>query len=267
MSDHPDALVGFTPSPFRANGFAHDVYRAGSGPAVIVMAEIPGITPKVAAFARRVAALGCSVAMPDLFGSPGRPPSGPYALRSLASVCVSKEFAGLARGQTGPVTDWLRALAAAEHARCGGPGVGAVGMCFTGNYALAMAVDDIMIAPVLSQPSLPMPLTPSRSADPAVSRPDLAAIRARAERDGTEVLGLRFTADPICRAPRFETLRRQLGDRFVAVEIDSSSGNPYGHSRASHSVLTEHLDDREGTPTRAALDQVLELFRRRLLAA
>ena len=45
--------------------------------------------------------------------------------------------------------------------------------------------------------------------------------------------------------------------------MDSSTGNPHGHKKAAHSVLTEDLDDRPGTPTRAALDQVLEFFTRR----
>ena len=64
---------------------------------------------------------------------------------------------------------------------------------------------------------------------------------------------------------RFAALRELLGDGFVGVELDSSAGNPHGHKKAAHSVLTEDLDDRPGTPTREALDQVLDLFRTRLL--
>lgn len=263
----PDVLNGFDAAAFTAGAITHDVYRAGTGPAVVVIAEIPGITPKVVEFADRVRGLGCSVALPHLFGTPGRPPSAAYAAQSLLQVCVSREFSCVALGQIGPVSDWLRALAKAEHERCGGPGVGVVGMCFTGNYALAMAVDDIILAPVLSQPSLPFPLNGSRKADPAVSEPDLAAIKARAEQDGTRVLGLRFTSDKVCPPARFQRLRDRLGDRFVSVELDSSRGNPHGHPASAHSVLTEHLDDRDGTPTRAALDQVLALFQERLLPA
>ncbi|MDQ6838634.1 MAG: dienelactone hydrolase family protein [Actinomycetota bacterium] len=262
-----DVLGGFTAAPFTAGDITHDVYRAGTGPAVVVIAEIPGITPKVAAFARRVMDLGCSVALPHLFGTPGRAPSAAYAAQSLLHVCVSKEFCCLALGQIGPVSDWLRALARSEHVRGGGPGIGVVGMCFTGNYALAMAVDDIVIAPVLSQPSLPFPFGGPRKADPAVSHADLTTIRARTEGDGTRILGLRFTGDRTCPAGRFQRLRDELGDRFVSVELDSSKGNPFGHPATAHSVLTEHLDDRDGTPTRAAVDQVLALFKNRLLPA
>ncbi len=78
------------------------------------------------------------------------------------------------------------------------------------------------------------------------------------------MLGLRFSHDPFCFASRFETLRRELGDGFIAVELDSSAGNPDGHPKNAHSVLTEHLDDRDGSATRAALDQVLDFFKDRL---
>jgi dienelactone hydrolase len=261
----PELLDGFHAAPFSAGGITHDVYRAGTGPAVVVLAELPGITPRVIELARRVTDLGCSVALPHLFGDPGRPPSGAYTLQSLVRVCVSREFSCVALGQTGPVSDWLRALAQAERQRAGGPGVGVIGMCFTGNYALAMAVDDIVLAPVLSQPSLPFPLSAARQTDVAVSSADLASIRTRTTGDGTSVLGLRFTGDKACPAARFERLRQELGDRFVSVELDSSKGNPHGHPANAHSVLTEHLDDREGTPTRAALDQVLTLLKDRLL--
>jgi len=261
------SLEGFTTTTFSADGRTRDVFTTGSGPAVIVIAEAPGITPKVMEFARRVAGIGCTAWLPHLFGEPGRAPSGGYILRTMAPACVSAEFAAFATDTTRPVTVWLRALARHAHEQCGGPGVGVVGMCFTGGFALAMMVDDVVIAPVLSQPSLPLPLGAKRRRDVGLSPADLERVK---ERCATEadlcVLGLRFTGDRAVPAARFQRLRDELGDKFVAVELDSSPGNPYGHPKAAHSVLTEHLQDREGTPTRDALDQVLELFRSRLLA-
>jgi dienelactone hydrolase len=160
----------------------------------------------------------------------------------------------------------LRALAKHAHEESGGPGVGVVGMCFTGGFALAMMVDDVVLAPVLSQPGLPMPIGTARKRDLGISDDDLARIKQRCAEDaGLCVLGLRFTNDKTSPAARFQHLREELGDRFVAVEIDSSPGNPHGHPAMAHSVLTEHLEDREGTPTRDALDKVLELFRSRLV--
>jgi hypothetical protein len=139
-------------------------------------------------------------------------------------------------------------------------------MCFTGGFALAMMVDDVVVAPVLSQPSLPFPVGKTRKADIGISDSDLARVKERVA-NGACVIGLRFTGDPFCFADRFETLRRELGDGFIAVELDSSRDNPHGHPKVAHSVLTEHLDDREGTPTRQALDQVLDFFRTRLEVA
>ena len=259
-----DSLDDFERSEFTAEGTTRTVYRTGSGPAVIVISEIPGITPNVARFARMVAAIGCTAVMPHVFGDDGRDPSVPYAVASIAKGCVSKEFTVLALDRTSPITTWLRALARAEHERCGGPGVGAVGMCFTGGFALAMMVDDVVLAPVLSQPSLPFPVSASRRRALGISDADVERVKERVAA-GVCVLGLRFTGDKASPPERFAALRELLGDGFVGVELDSSAGNRHGHRNGAHSVLTEDLDDRPGTPTREALDQVLDLFRTRLL--
>lgn len=261
----PPALAGFTRFSFTKGGRTRDVYRVGSGPAVIVIAEMPGITPKVAEFGRRVAGIGCTAFLPDLFGQAGAEPTMGAALKEIAKGCVSREFATWARGKTSPVTAWLRALAGRAHEECGGPGVGAVGMCFTGGFALAMSVDPIMLAPVLSQPSLPFGAGKARRADLGLSPADLAAVRRRCEAEDLCVLGLRFTGDKMVPAERFRRLSDELGDHFVAVEIDSSPGNAEGYRAQAHSVLTEDLRDVEGSATRDALDRVLDLFRTRLL--
>jgi len=263
-TDGFDPLDDFTTDTFTFGSMTHELYRSGSGPAVIVIAEIPGITPKVASFARRVRELGCTVWMPVLFGTPGRPSSGRAIASSMAKGCVSKEFAAFATGRTAPVSLWLRALARHAHAECGGPGVGAIGMCFTGGFALGMMVDPAVIAPVLSQPSLPLPVSKRSKSSVQLSPEDLAVVKERAA-DGVCVLGLRFTEDRAVPAERFATLRRELGDAFIGVEIDSSEGNAAGTPKNAHSVVTEHLVDEPGHPTRIALDQVLEFFRSRLL--
>jgi dienelactone hydrolase len=264
VTDARDELADFERTSFTANGRTRTVFRKGTGPAVIVMAEIPGITPKVADFARKVVDQGLTAVMPHLFGEPGRPSSVGYSISSIAPACVSREFAVWATNKTSPITEWLRALARDEHARCGGHGVGAVGMCFTGGFALAMMVDDSVMAPVLSQPSLPFPVTKKHRRDVNLSPADLARVKQRAVDDGVCVLGLRFTGDKAVPAERFQRLRDELGDAFIGVEIDSSPGNPWGHPKSAHSVLTEHLVDEPGQPTRDALDQVLTFFRDRL---
>ncbi|WP_418960827.1 dienelactone hydrolase family protein [Streptomyces tritici] len=270
MSDDP--LTDFVRERFTHEGRSHAVLRSGTGPAVIVMAEVPGITPKVAGFARRVRDIGCTVVMPDLFGVAGRDPD-PKAhgrtgtvrtgLRAFAQICVSREFTILAAGRTSPVVTWLRALAVREHERCGGPGVGAVGMCFTGGYALAMATDDRLLAPVLCQPSLPLAVTARNRRSIDISPGDLRKVRQHCA-EGLTVLGLRFRGDRLVPEARFDLLREKLGPSFVAVELDDGAANPDA-LLPPHSVLTEHLVDEPGQPTRQALDQVLDHFRRRLL--
>lgn len=260
-----DTLEDFEPAPFTALGKTRTVYRRGSGPAVIVVAEIPGITPLVADFARRVAGLGCTAVMPHLFGTPGRAPTGAYTAQSLAWACVSREFLTWARNRTSPAILWCRELARAEHERCGGPGVGVVGMCLTGGFALGMMVDPSVAAPVLSQPSLPFGVTGAQKRDLGISPEDLAVVTRRVADDDICVLGLRFSDDKLAPAERFERLHEELGEGFVAVTIDSSKANPHGNRPAAHSVLTEDLVDEPGHPTRDALEQVLDHFRSRLL--
>jgi dienelactone hydrolase len=262
----PDTLEDFTRTTFEHDGKERTVYRAGSGPAVIVMAEIPGITPKVAAFARRVVDIGCTVVMPHLFGVPGADSSVSTGVRAIVPSCVSREFAAFAAERTAPVTLWLRALAADAHASCGGPGVGAVGMCFTGGFALGMMMDERMLAPVLSQPSLPIGLSRKAKRGLQLAPDDLVRVKARAA-DGVCVLGLRFTGDRLVPAERFARLREELGDTFIGVEIDSSKGNAFGIRSIAHSVLTEDFVDEPGHPTFEALEQVLAFFREKLIEA
>jgi dienelactone hydrolase len=256
-------LDGFTTSTFTFNGETRVVYRAGTGAGVVVMSEMPGITPNVAAFAQRVVDAGFTVAMPQLFGTPGRAPSVPYILKSISQGCVSREFTTWALNRTSPIIDWLRALARDLHEQCGGPGVGAIGMCFTGGFALAMAVDDDMLAPVLSQPSLPFAGGKARKRGLGLSDADLARV---AEREELCVLAMRFTRDPAVPAERFAHLRDVFGDRLIAIEIDSSKGNAHGIPRGAHSVVTEHLVDAPGHPTQDALNRVLDFFKQRLTA-
>jgi dienelactone hydrolase len=260
----PDVLDAFTETQFTDNGETRTVYRAGSGPGVVVMSEMPGITPNVAAFAQRVVDAGFTVAMPYLFGETGRAPSVPYVLKSMTQGCVSREFSNWALNRTSPIIDWLRALGRDLHARCGGPGVGAIGMCFTGGFALAMAVDDTMLAPVLSQPSLPFAVGKARKRALGLSDADLARV---AEREDLCLLAMRFTGDKLVPEERFAHLREVLGDRLIAIEIENRPGrNPHEIPKVAHSVVTEHLVDEPGHPTKDALDRVLAFFKERLAA-
>ncbi len=256
-------LDGFSVSPMTFDGKTRDVYRRGSGPGVIVMHEIPGLTPDVARFARIVADAGFTVFAPNLFGTPGREMTPLYAGSQVLRACVSREFRVFAANQTSPIVSWLRALCAAAHAELGGPGIGAIGMCLTGNFALALMVDESMMAPVLSQPSLPVGISKSSNRGLHLSNADLQIVKQRAAA-GVPLLALRFTDDRMCPGERFERLREELGPALEAIEIDSSPGNAARIPRTAHSVVTHDLVDEAGHPTRVALDRVLSFFGERL---
>jgi dienelactone hydrolase len=258
-------IPGFEHQALLFNDETRAVYRAGSGPAVIVMSEMPGITPQVAAFGRKVAEDGFTVFMPQLFGQPLRPLSRGYALRTILKGCISREFRVLASNQSSPIVDWLRALARHAHAQCGGPGVGAIGMCFTGNFALGMMLDAPVIAPVLAQPSLPFAIGQSRRGGLHASPQELQAAHEKIDRQGARILGLRFIQDPMCPNERFARLRTEFGAAFEAIELDEKHANPNG-PKPAHSVLTNHLIDAQGEPTREALQRTLAFLHEQLTA-
>jgi dienelactone hydrolase len=254
-------LTGWQKTPFSGAGITHDVYEKGSGPGVVLVPEIPGISPEVLGLADHLVSQGYTVAVPSLFGTPGRAVSGGYAAGVLARLCVSAEFRVFATDARRPVADYLRALARDLAARTPGPGVGVIGMCFTGGFALATAVDEVVLAPVLSQPSVPFPLGSARRRDPGVSEEEFAAV---AGRPNLCVLGLRFSGDRGCPPDRFATLRERLGDAFEVIELDSSSGNVGGFGRSAHSVLTGEVREEPGHPALAARDRVVSFLRERL---
>ena len=243
-------LEGWEKGSFTAATITRDTYRRGTGPVVVVVHEIPGITPAVERFANDVVNAGFTVVMPDLVGIPGKEVSGQYLASSMLKVCISKEFTNMALNRTSPIISWLRALAKSLHAEVGGVGVGAVGMCFSGGFALGMMVDPIMVAPVLSQPSLPFAIGKKRGADLNLS-PDDAAVIAQRASEGCQVLGLRFDKDKAV-GDRFSSLRNLLGDAFIAVELPSQSPR-------DHSVLTEQRDEE-------SVQRVLQFFAEKLKA-
>ncbi|HJV79376.1 dienelactone hydrolase family protein [Noviherbaspirillum sp.] len=261
-----DPLDDFNAREITLDGITKVVHVAGTGPGVIVMTEMPGISPHVARFSRWVRDAGFTVYMPSLFGRDGAVASEEEGMAVLKRACVSAEFRAFAANESSPVTVWLRALARLAHQECGGPGVGAIGMCFTGNFALTMMLEPAMLAPVLSQPSLPFN-------DPAgleIAPDELIEVQRRLERDNLTVMAYRFQGDRFCTAQRFAAYSKALGDRFVARVLPDSAASretpPFFEKVVAcpHSVVTAHLIDEAGQPTVAARDEILSFFRHRL---
>lgn len=261
-----DPLDDFDPRSITLDGVTKVVHVMGTGPAVIVMTEMPGISPHVARFSRWVRDAGFTVYMPSLFGRDGAVPGVEEGIATFKRACVSAEFRAFASNESSPVTQWLRALARLAHEESGGPGVGAISMCFTGNFALSMMLEPAMLAPVVCQPSLPM----DNPAGMNMAPEELAAVRARLEREDLTVMAYRFDGDKHCKAERFAAFAEALGPRFVARVLPDSAANPqtppfFDKVVASpHSVVTAHLIDAAGQPTVAARDEILSFFAHRL---
>lgn len=263
-----DPLEDFDRRTITIDAVAKSVYVAGTGPAVIVMPEMPGISPHVARFARWVRDAGFTVFVPSLFGHDGAVPTVNEGLTVFKRACVSAEFRALAADEPSPAVRWLRSLAASAHEESGGPGVGVIGMCFTGNFALSMMLEPSVIAPVLAQPSLPLDRPDETDSGPE----ELEAVRSRLEAEDLTVLAYRFRGDSFCRAQRFAAYSKALGERFVGKVLPDEAANAttspfFEHVIANpHSVVTAHLVDEAGSATTVARDEILQFFRERLLA-
>jgi dienelactone hydrolase len=261
-----DAITDFARRLMEVDGVAKTVYVGGCGPAVVLMPEMPGISPDVLRLARWVRAAGLTVYVPSLFGVDGAYPTVEGGADVVRRACVSAEFRAFAGGGTSPVAAWLRGLARQAHVECGGPGVGAIGLCFTGNFALTMALEPAVIAPVVNHPSLPLD-------DPAgleLSDADAHAVRDRIARDGLTVLAYRFEGDRWCTGQRFAAYRALLGDAFdgrvVPDSCASTNSPPFFQElvETPHSVVTAHLVDQDGHPTLRARDEILAFLTERL---
>jgi dienelactone hydrolase len=228
---------------------SHVVFTKGEGRGVIITHELPGMSPQCIALGERLVGAGYRVFLPLLFGAPFEN----ALMRNFARVCISREFSVFRAGKTSPIVAWLRALCRKAWAECGGPGVGLIGMCLTGNFAITLLAEPSVFAPVTCQPTLPFGLSHSAK-DLAMSPADLDAAMVRAQRDDVPLLGFRFRDDKLCRAEKFMRIAEELGDQFRATVLPGRG----------HSVLTHDYVDEEHHPTRKALEATLSFLHERL---
>ena len=259
--DYTAALKDYAQFEYDNGRWTRSVWRRGSGPAVIVIHEMPGLHPDVIRFADRVAAAGMTVFLPSLFGQPGRPVSTGYALGEIVKgVCIRREFNAWRTGKSSPIVDWLRDLREKVHAECGGRGVGAVGMCFTGGFALAMMTEPWSWRRCCRNPRCRLPAgSKKRAAGIDASPAEIACARERFAKEDLHMIGLRFIGDAAVPDARFDTYKREFGDKFEAIELDAKDAGPGG--MGPHSVLTINLVDRPGTPTKKAEERVIAFFK------
>lgn len=235
------------------------------GPAVVVIHEIYGFTPTVARLCRWLRDAGFRVYAPILFGRPDAMNVERRTLRRMLNLCISREFTMFATNRSSPVVNWLKPLACQAHRECGGRGVGVIGLCLTGGFALSMAVDSAVMAPVMGEPGLPS----FHSAELDISPDELNRVKERAAAEGLTVHGYRFESDRLCKAERFATLQGALGSAFIGKEIPDEAANPNGlkaKGQPPHSVFTTDLIDEAGQPTREAVNEIIAFFQRALVA-
>ena len=249
-------IKGFEKSQFSSDAIdgkpaAFDVYTKGEGPVVVIIQELPGIGMETIELANRFVEKGFRIVMPHLFGPLGR-------LSFLGNItrifCMRREFAIFSKNQTSPIVEWLKALCQDCRDKYNVSGVGVIGMCLTGNFAISLMADDAVLAGVASQPSLPLFSQSSLH----MSENEIAKVRERLEQHGP-MLAYRFAGDILCTSTKFEALNNAFNDDRERIKLNTISGN-------KHAILTVHFSNREGSPTEEALGEIFEYFSKKLAA-
>lgn len=246
--------IGYSKHSFTAGleanqSTTHDVYEKGSGPVVVIIQELPGIGEETLRLADNFVNRGFCVVLPHLFGPLGRTSMLGNTVRVL---CMRREFRIFESKKTSPVVSWLRALCADAKQRHNVPGVGVIGMCLTGNFAISLMADEAVLGGVASQASLPI----RDHEDLHMSDEDISEVRDAIDRKGN-ALALRFEKDPLCTAIKFKSYEQRFNDDANRIALTTLPGK-------GHSVLTLDFVDDAGHPTRTALDNVLAYFADRL---
>lgn len=228
----------------------HDVYERGQGPVVVIIQELPGIGQETLRLADSFVKRGFKVVLPHLFGPLGKTSFGGNIARVL---CMYKEFQLFATHKSSPVVNWLKALCRKLKADNQVNGVGVIGMCLTGNFAISLMADESVLAGVASQPSLPV----HRGSGLHMSEENISVIKTRLDEHGP-MKAFRFEGDGLCPGKRFKALNDTFNaDGRERIQLRTLPGK-------GHSVLTIHFIDEDGHPTKNALAEVLDYFGEKL---
>lgn len=258
MSVKPTSIDKYAKSSFTAsasNGHVieHDVYQRGEGPPVILIQELPGIGKAMLRLADEFVVKGFTVVLPHLFGPIGRVSiAGNFA----RVFCMRREFNLFTANKNSPIVDWLRALCQETRNVNEVPGVGVIGMCLTGNFALSLMADDSVLAAVASQPAMPI----ARQSSLDIAPDTIAAAKARIDKR-VPAKAYRFEGDPLVTDKKFGCIHENFnGDGVTRVELTVLPG-------PGHSVLTLDFVDEQDHPTRKALDDIIDYFKEQLAIA
>ena len=240
----------FTADTREGRSISHDVYSRGSGSPVVLIQELPGIGQETLRLADKLVDAGHEVVMPHLFGPLGKTSIGGNLLRVM---CMRKEFRLMATDASSPVSDWLRFLCREVRDSRSVRGVGVIGMCLTGNFAITLIGDDSVLAAVASQPAMPF----FKQGALHMSPQEIARSREALETEGPMRV-LRFADDPLSTIEKSDCIHRTFNDdgqeRVKEIVLPGKG----------HSVLTLDFIDEAGHPTHEALENVLAYFAEKL---
>ncbi len=247
-------IRGFEKSQFSSDAIdgkpaTFDVYTKGEGPVIVLIQELPGIGMETIRLADRFVEKGFRVVMPHLFGPLGRLS---FAGNIARIFCMRREFSIFAKNKSSPIVEWLKALCQDCRDKYNVSGVGVIGMCLTGNFAISLMADDAVLASVASQPSLPLFSQSSLH----MSDEEIAKVRERLEEHGP-MLAYRFKGDVLCTKSKFDALDKAFNEGKECVKLNTLKGN-------KHAILTVHFSNREGSPTEEALGEIFEYFSEKL---
>lgn len=251
MSTSFTPIAEYSAAPFSATGnngtqISHDVYRRGDGPPVVIIQELPGIGPETLHLADAFVARGFEVILPHLFGPLEKVSMGSNLMRVF---CMRREFSLFTANRSSPIVDWLKALCRNIKTERKVSGVGVIGMCLTGNFAISLMGDDSVLAAVSSQPSMPL----FKASELHMSADDVTAVRQRI--DATAPMhAYRFAGDPLCNATKFQAIDDAFNNNGVTRVVTHTLPGK------GHSVLTLDFVDEQDHPTREALDDILTYF-------
>ena len=242
-------MTGYSSFEFVAQGRRKQVFTKGSGPGILLMHELPGMVRECVELADYIASKDYTVFLPLLFGAPNVRFTQARTALYFAEICVRREIRLLARDEDSPITLWLRALAQEIRRRCpAGRGVGVIGMCLTGGFAINLMLEDVVLAPVACQPSLPFKNPDALGVAPETLRAAVAKSAA------APLLCYRFNGDKTSPPERYQRHEREFGSGFEGHQLPGDD----------HSVLTIDFVDNPAHPTYQARERILRFFQERL---
>jgi len=219
-----------------------------NGPPVLVLHEMPALSPDVLELALRLSRQNYSVYVPLLWGKPDHNTDSQLLfLRYAVELRSSPRWRAAEADVDRPILDELASLCrliADAHPK---HRIGVIGNCITGVFPFALAARVPKVAaPIGSQPTLPITLSGADAAKTGLSAKETALLSSRIQTDPSfQMLGFRFAGDRNCRKERFDTFESHFGSSFLngTIPLELYHGRD-GMPEHPHAVLTEcHSDD------------------------